>query len=105
MTQGVKYGLYPGTGRNRPLAKPKQPHFVLRYQSSREENKPPPGLKMASATLPKTSVQLVSRCYEVIGMSKTWSTIKELRDKVALHYGREPVQLTFYLPKNKEAAN
>jgi hypothetical protein len=40
-----------------------------------------------------------------IGMGKTCSTIKELRDKVALHYGKEPVQLTLYLPKNKEAAN
>ena len=38
-------------------------------------------------------------------MGKTCSTMKELRDKVALHYGKEPVQLTLYLPKNKEAAN
>ena len=45
----------------------------------------------------------ISRCYEVIGMSKTCTTIRELRQKVAEHYGKEPVQLTLYLPKGKEA--
>jgi hypothetical protein len=44
---------------------------------------------------------LVSRCYEIVGMSKTCSTIRELRDRVAEHYGKEAVQLTFYLPKRQ----
>jgi hypothetical protein len=43
-------------------------------------------------------------------MGKTCSNIRELREKVAQHYGKEPVQLTLYLPKqpdkrNEEAAN
>ena len=40
-------------------------------------------------------------------MAKTCHTVRELRQKVAEHYGKEPVQLTLYLPKatNDEAAN
>jgi hypothetical protein len=40
-------------------------------------------------------------------MAKTCTNIRELREKVAQHYGKEPVQLTLYLPKQeaKEAAN
>jgi hypothetical protein len=34
-------------------------------------------------------------------MSKTCSTIRELRDRVAEHYGKEAVQLTLYLPKRQ----
>jgi len=37
-------------------------------------------------------------------MSKTCSTIRELRDRVAEHYGKEAVQLTFYLPKRQSTA-
>jgi P63C domain len=71
-----------------------------------KENKPPAGLKWHQQLTENLGARkLVSRCYEIIGMSKTCSTIKELRDRVALHYGKEPVQLTLYLPKNKEAAN
>jgi hypothetical protein len=44
--------------------------------------------------------QLVSRCYEVIGMAKTCQDMRELRDKVAEHYGRYPVQYRMYLPKS-----
>lgn len=40
--------------------------------------------------------QLVSRCYEVIGMAKTCYNMRELRDKVAEHYGKHPVQFRFY---------
>jgi hypothetical protein len=51
----------------------------------------------------------VSRCYEIIGMGKTCTTIRELREKVAHHYGKEPMQLTMYLPRHAapddEAAN
>jgi hypothetical protein len=40
-------------------------------------------------------------------MGKTCTTIRELKEMVARHYGKEPVQLTLYLPKPKieEAAN
>lgn len=44
---------------------------------------------------------LISHIYEIIGIAKTCSDIRELREKVAIHYGREPVQLTLYLPKPK----
>ena len=47
---------------------------------------------------------LIPHIYEVIGMAKTCRDIRELRDKVAEHYGREPVQLTLYLPKPKNRA-
>jgi hypothetical protein len=34
-------------------------------------------------------------------MGKTCNSIRELRDKVAHHYGKEPIQLTLYLPKRE----
>ena len=40
--------------------------------------------------------QLVSRCYEVIGMAKTCRDMRELRDRVAEHYGKHPVQFRIY---------
>lgn len=66
-------------------------------------NKPEPGVhwhRQLTANL--GARQLVSRCYEVIGMSKTCEDIHELRQKVAEHYGNKPVQFTMYLkpPKN-----
>jgi hypothetical protein len=42
---------------------------------------------------------LIPHIYEIIGIAKTCRDMKELRDKVAEHYGREPVQLTMYLPR------
>jgi hypothetical protein len=42
---------------------------------------------------------LIPHIYQVIGIAKTCSDIRELRYKVALHYGKEPLQLTMYLPK------
>lgn len=45
---------------------------------------------------------LVSHIYEVIGIAKTCSDMRELRHKVALHYGREPLQLTMILPKRQD---
>jgi hypothetical protein len=41
---------------------------------------------------------LVSRCYEVIGMAKECRDMRELRDKVARHYGRQVVQFSLSLP-------
>jgi hypothetical protein len=40
---------------------------------------------------------LVSQCYEVIGMEEC-TDMRELRDKVARHYGRQVVQFTLSLP-------
>jgi hypothetical protein len=37
---------------------------------------------------------LVSRCYEVVGMAKQCADMRELRDKVARHYGRQVVQFS-----------
>lgn len=43
---------------------------------------------------------LIPHIYEIIGIAKTCRNMKELREKVAEHYGREPVQLTMYLPRS-----
>ena len=67
-------------------------------------NKPPPGVRWHRQLTENHGVrQLVSRCYEVVGMAKPCTNIRELRDKVAFHYGKEPVQLTMYvdMPKPK----
>lgn len=62
------------------------------------ENKPPTGIRWHQQLTDDIGVrQLVSRCYEIIGMSKTCDTIHELREKVAHHYGKKPLQLTLYL--------
>jgi hypothetical protein len=68
----------------------------------------PPGLKWHQQLTENYGARkLVSRCYEIIGMGKTCNSIRELRDKVAEFCGKEPVQLTLYLPKRKaeEAAD
>lgn len=63
-----------------------------------KENKPPPGVKWHSQLTEDVGVrQLVSRCYEVIGMAKTCDDIHELRQRVAQHYGKKPVQFTMFL--------
>lgn len=60
-------------------------------------NKPPMGVKWHQQLTDNIGVrQLVSRCYEVIGMAKTCRDMRELRDKVAQHYGRHPVQFRMY---------
>ena len=64
-----------------------------------KDNKPPKGVHWHRKLTENYGVRkLVSRCYEIIGMAKECRTISELRSKVALHYGMEPVQLMFYLP-------
>lgn len=61
-------------------------------------NKPPVGVRWHQQLTDNYGArQLVSRCYEVIGMAKTCDDIRELRNKVAQHYGRFPVQFTLYL--------
>ncbi|NEV65137.1 hypothetical protein G3446_25380 [Thiorhodococcus minor] len=63
-----------------------------------KENKPPAGVRWHQQLTDNYGArQLVSRCYEVIGMSKTCDHIRELREKVARHYGKKPVQFTLYL--------
>jgi hypothetical protein len=42
---------------------------------------------------------LIPHIYKIIGMAETCRDMKELREKVAEVYGREPVQLTMYLPR------
>ena len=42
---------------------------------------------------------LIPHIYEIIGVAKTCQDMRELKEKVAQHYGREPVQLTMYLPR------
>jgi hypothetical protein len=42
--------------------------------------------------------KLVEHIWMVIGIAKTCSTMKELRDKMGQMYGRIPVQYTLYLP-------
>lgn len=63
-----------------------------------KENKPPPGVRWHQQLTENYGVrQLVSRCYEVIGMAKTCEDIHELRQRVARHYGKKPVQFTMFL--------
>ena len=40
---------------------------------------------------------LVSRCYEIVGMAKECRDMRQLREKVARHYGRRMVQFTLSL--------
>ena len=64
------------------------------------ENKPPSGVHWHRQLTENIGIRaLVSRCYEVIGMAKDCRDMRELRDKVALHYGREVIQLSFALPR------
>ena len=64
-----------------------------------KENKPPPGVRWHRQLTENIGVRaLVSRCYEIIGMAKTCTNMRELRDKVAHHYGRQIHQFTMSLP-------
>lgn len=67
-----------------------------------KENKPEPGVHWHRQLSGNFGVRkLVSRCWEVIGMAKSCQTMPELRSRVALHYGKKPVQLTMYLPDER----
>lgn len=64
-----------------------------------KNNKPEPGVHWHRQLTENVGVRrLVSRCWEVIGMAKSCKDITELRDRVAQHYGRKPVQFRMYLP-------
>ena len=70
-----------------------------------KDNKPPAGVHWHRQLTSNLGARaLVSRCWEVIGMSKTCNNMRELRDRVAEHYGREVVQLTMALPRPMHAA-
>ncbi|MBF8465154.1 P63C domain-containing protein [Klebsiella oxytoca] len=67
-----------------------------------KENKPAAGVHWHRQLTENLGVrQLVSRCWEVIGVAKTCDTMHELRGRVAHHYGKKPVQMTMYLPANE----
>lgn len=68
-----------------------------------KENKPSPGVRWHQQLTENYGVrQLVSRCYEVIGMAKDCDSIRELREKVARHYGKRQVQFTLFLKPPKD---
>jgi len=65
-------------------------------------NKPPGGVHWHRQLTENLGVrQLVSRCWEVIGIAKTCDDIHELRQRVAQHYGKKPVQFTMFLKPGK----
>ena len=60
---------------------------VARYL---RENRPPAGIRWHQQLSDDHGVhQLVSRCYEIVGLAKSCKTMSELKDKVAHHYGRQ----------------
>ncbi|MCH7573769.1 MAG: hypothetical protein IIA59_01465 [Candidatus Marinimicrobia bacterium] len=68
-----------------------------------KENKPPPRVGQNYHqwfTQDLGLKALIPHIYEVIGIAKTCENIRELRQKVAELYGREPMQMTLYLPRN-----
>lgn len=70
-----------------------------------KENKPNPGVKWHQQLTDNYGVrQLVSRCYEIIGVAKTCRTISELRETIGRLYGKEPVQMIFYFPSSQQKA-
>jgi len=68
-----------------------------------KENNPSPGVRWHQQLTENYGVrQLVSRCYEVIGMAKDCDSIRELREKVARRYGKRQVQFTLFLKPPKD---
>jgi hypothetical protein len=68
-----------------------------------KNNKPPPGVRWHRQLTENIGIRaLASRCYEVIEMAKECRGMRELRDNVARHYGRQLVQFSLSLP-NPEA--
>ncbi|MEH6662669.1 MAG: P63C domain-containing protein [Parasphingorhabdus sp.] len=61
------------------------------------ENRPPPGVRWhQNLTENFGARQLVSRCYEVIGLSKSCDSMFELRKKVSHHYGKQAMLFNVY---------
>jgi hypothetical protein len=69
-----------------------------------KNNKPPPSVRWHRQLTENIGVRaLVSRCFEVVGMAKDCKDMRQLREKVALHYGRRMVQFTLSLPMPDDA--
>jgi len=67
---------------------------VARYL---RENRPPVGVRWHQNLTENYGVrQLVSRCYEIVGLSKSCKTMAELRKKVAHHYGKQSMLFGIY---------
>lgn len=63
-----------------------------------KNNRPPADARWHQQLTENFGVRkLVSRCYEIIGMAKTCRDIRELRARVAEHYGKKLIQLTMYM--------
>lgn len=61
------------------------------------ENRPPPGVKWHQNLTENFGIrQLVSRCFEVVGLAKSCKTMRELRKKVAHHYGKQAMLFNVY---------
>ena len=69
-----------------------------------KEHRPPPSVRWHQQLTENYGVrQLVSRCYEVVGMAKTCDDMHELRTRVAQHYGKKPTQFRLFLkPSSSE---
>ena len=64
-----------------------------------KNNKPPAGVRWHRQLTENIGVRaLVSRCFEVVGMAKDCKDMRQLREKVARHYGRRIVQFSLSLP-------
>jgi len=67
---------------------------VARYL---RENRPPVGIHWHRQLTEDTGVRaLVSRCYEIVGLAKSCRTMRELRKKVAHHYGTQRMLFNVY---------
>ncbi len=67
---------------------------VARYL---RDNRPPAGVRWHQNLTENYGVrQLVSRCYEIVGLSKSCQTMGELRKKVAHHYGKQSLLFGVY---------
>jgi P63C domain/Bacteriophage CI repressor helix-turn-helix domain len=61
------------------------------------ENRPPPGVRWHQNLTENYGVrQLVSRCFEIVGLAKSCKTMGELRKKVAHHYGKQAMLFNVY---------
>ncbi|NOR63801.1 MAG: hypothetical protein GQ535_15090 [Rhodobacteraceae bacterium] len=61
------------------------------------ENRPAPGVRWhQNLTENYGARQLVSRCYEVVGLAKSCKNMPELRKKVAHHYGKQALLFGVY---------
>lgn len=61
------------------------------------ENRPPPGVRWHQNLTENYGIrQLVSRCFEIVGLAKSCKTMAELKKKVAHHYGKQSMLFGIY---------